>query len=128
MPVTENSGHMPWNGLAIAQVAFTTVAATAVGAWILGSDSRSLGALHWAVHAAAGFLIVSYSMYALALAGFAKRAPLGALAALLAVMASARIEAYALPPEQRETLQGFLKRRATPVEHIDGRTLYRLAE
>lgn len=75
-------------GVALTQVFVTTLAATAVGATLLGSRFRlHHAAFRLAARAAVGFLVISYAVFALALLGMASRAHLEVLFLLLGLVA-----------------------------------------
>lgn len=75
-------------GLSITQVVMTTIAATAIGAWVLGSRfTFHHEAFRWAVRTAVGLLIVSHTILVLALSSFVRGTHRGALCALLGLIA-----------------------------------------
>ena len=81
---------MSQTGIALAQVVVTTVAASAIGALLLGRHFRfHHAATRWAAQTAAGFLVISYAIFALALAGLTTRSHLSVFLTLLVPGAAA---------------------------------------
>lgn len=74
--------------VAVSQAAVTTVAATALGSWILPARfTFHHGALGWAVQTAVGFLVIAYTLFALAQAHLTSRDHLKGVFAAVAVVA-----------------------------------------
>ena len=102
---------MPQTAIAIAHVALTTIAASILGALVLGSRfAFPHDALRCAVQIAVGFLIVSNTVFVLAAFNRADRTHLGVLAALLAIIALVWLGLRAWPHRKALLLRGVRTR------------------